>query len=596
MNLSQKLIVGAKEAYAWTMLLKLTDEQWARIRDHFPEDSIPPSRPGRRPVPVREVLNAALWAMALLGASLANAVIDFDAAGGATSPVGTVIYSAEGLASDATRRMATSGADAGFYAISASSSLLHARKNLSQLAVYRLGQTGSGNSSNNAVWIRVQGSGGLKLFRDPGLSVSGGCFVGLTANGDLSGNGVYLYKIDKDEAPFSTTAACTDATPFPTPYSVDGRGPHVIVPLGRKNDFTQDDVDPATATTAISGGAGMLTISAYTGAIAAFRGEAGGSRLFADTVTAVNTSSSIAVTIEQASAPAIADVETGFTKFAGASPNSATLGSVTARMARGTAGHLMPDGSLAANNVANLIGADSKVQINSEQGFAFGTFKLGGTTLSPVAPAGVTLGVSATCSKPGAGVTLTSCSAPLKAGAQNLTMDVIEPGDNERAPAIPEATFEAVVIFSDDDNRALNGALPDDVGPTAFGWIRGLDEPEPDPPEEPAPPSPPGAGPGPEPDPDPSDPGPEPNPDPPADGDLAGRIAALEARLAELTRRQALDADESREADAVHQRRIEDAAAERQSLDERLDAIEEDMPPRRLRIPVLAPPSEPSEE
>ena len=142
----------------------------------------------------------------------------------------------------------------------------------------------------------------------------------------------------------------------------------------------------------------------------------------------------------------------------------------------------------------------------------------------------------------------------------------------------------------------MNGALPDDVGPTAFGWIRGLDEPEPDPPEEPAPPSPPGAGPGPEPDPDPSDPGPEPNPDPPADGDLAGRIAALEARLAELTRRQALDAGASREADAVHQRRIEDAADERRSFGERLDAIEEDMPPRRLRIPVLAPPSEPSEE
>lgn len=48
----------------WAMLLKLTDEQWARIWGHVPEESIPPSRPGRHLVPVREVLNAALWVLA----------------------------------------------------------------------------------------------------------------------------------------------------------------------------------------------------------------------------------------------------------------------------------------------------------------------------------------------------------------------------------------------------------------------------------------------------------------------------------------------------------------------------------------------------
>ena len=46
------------------MLLKLTDEQWSRIRGHFPEDSHPPKRRGRPPVPAHEVLNAVLWILA----------------------------------------------------------------------------------------------------------------------------------------------------------------------------------------------------------------------------------------------------------------------------------------------------------------------------------------------------------------------------------------------------------------------------------------------------------------------------------------------------------------------------------------------------
>ena len=103
---------------------------------------------------------------------------------------------------------------------------------------------------------------------------------------------------------------------------------------------------------------------------------------------------------------------------------------------------------------------------------------------------------------------------------------------------------------------------------------------------EPDPPAPPGPGPEPE-------PGPE-EPDPPADGDLAGRVAALERQLAVLMRRTALDADERREADAALQRRIEDATAERMEADaahdERLSAIEESIPPRRLRL--WSPPSE----
>jgi transposase len=42
-------------------VLKLRDEQWERIREHFPEENVPDSRPGRKPIPTRRVLEAALW-------------------------------------------------------------------------------------------------------------------------------------------------------------------------------------------------------------------------------------------------------------------------------------------------------------------------------------------------------------------------------------------------------------------------------------------------------------------------------------------------------------------------------------------------------
>jgi transposase len=42
-------------------MIRLTDEQWERIRAHFPEEQIPDGRAGRKPVPARQVLEAALW-------------------------------------------------------------------------------------------------------------------------------------------------------------------------------------------------------------------------------------------------------------------------------------------------------------------------------------------------------------------------------------------------------------------------------------------------------------------------------------------------------------------------------------------------------
>ena len=42
-------------------MLKLTNEQWERIREHFPEECIPADRAGRKPIAARRVLEAALW-------------------------------------------------------------------------------------------------------------------------------------------------------------------------------------------------------------------------------------------------------------------------------------------------------------------------------------------------------------------------------------------------------------------------------------------------------------------------------------------------------------------------------------------------------
>ena len=42
-------------------MIRLTDEQWERIRKHFPEEQIPDGRAGRKPIPTRHVLEAVLW-------------------------------------------------------------------------------------------------------------------------------------------------------------------------------------------------------------------------------------------------------------------------------------------------------------------------------------------------------------------------------------------------------------------------------------------------------------------------------------------------------------------------------------------------------
>ena len=42
-------------------MIRLRDEQWDRIRKHFPEEHVPDGRPGRKPIPTRRVLEAVLW-------------------------------------------------------------------------------------------------------------------------------------------------------------------------------------------------------------------------------------------------------------------------------------------------------------------------------------------------------------------------------------------------------------------------------------------------------------------------------------------------------------------------------------------------------
>jgi hypothetical protein len=39
-------------------MIRLTDEQWERIRNHFPEEHIADGRPGRKPIPTRRVVES----------------------------------------------------------------------------------------------------------------------------------------------------------------------------------------------------------------------------------------------------------------------------------------------------------------------------------------------------------------------------------------------------------------------------------------------------------------------------------------------------------------------------------------------------------
>lgn len=41
--------------------MQLTDSQWDRMKEFFPEENIPEGRPGRKPVATRQVLEAVLW-------------------------------------------------------------------------------------------------------------------------------------------------------------------------------------------------------------------------------------------------------------------------------------------------------------------------------------------------------------------------------------------------------------------------------------------------------------------------------------------------------------------------------------------------------
>src|SRR5262249_27659428 len=42
-------------------MIRLTNGQWERIRNHFPEEHMPDGRPGRKPIPTRRVFEAVLW-------------------------------------------------------------------------------------------------------------------------------------------------------------------------------------------------------------------------------------------------------------------------------------------------------------------------------------------------------------------------------------------------------------------------------------------------------------------------------------------------------------------------------------------------------
>jgi len=45
-------------------MVKISDDDWNRIKHHFPEEDIPEYRAGRKPIPARKILDAVLWILA----------------------------------------------------------------------------------------------------------------------------------------------------------------------------------------------------------------------------------------------------------------------------------------------------------------------------------------------------------------------------------------------------------------------------------------------------------------------------------------------------------------------------------------------------
>ena len=404
----------------------------------------------------------ALWVMALLGASLANAEIIFSP--GTGEMTGTLVFSKEGLVTMAGREKTGTGGAPGFYAINtATSSDMTAVKLVPQLTVYRLKQ-----GADNVVWLRIEGDGEvLKLFNPPRVRAVGGDFQNITSDGALNDmeNGVFIYEVD----PANTGN-------FPSDWG-SSDPPKFRIQLGDPISGTGMDADGNFAIdsfpTRIKQGAGQLKIAGYETGPQAFTGGTEG-RLFMDSVVATRTASSLAVAFMEGTT-AIADVETGFTKFAGSSPNSATLGSVNVGLAAAAANHLFPNGEkVLASNVGSLIGGDSMVQVTSDTGFAFASFMLGGSALMPIATTGGMLHEDASCADPnpdmGSNAMENVCKVALKAGMSNLTAGVITPKEGEDAATIPASEFSATVMF-DDDDTSVKAVLPADAGPMVIGNI-----------------------------------------------------------------------------------------------------------------------------
>src|ERR1700720_3993791 len=83
-------------------MIRLTDEQWERIRKHFPEEHIPDGRAGRKPIPTRHVLEAVLW---ILNTDAQWHMLPQSAAGVLASPLAKMLADATGAQRDRAGRI-----------------------------------------------------------------------------------------------------------------------------------------------------------------------------------------------------------------------------------------------------------------------------------------------------------------------------------------------------------------------------------------------------------------------------------------------------------------------------------------------------------
>lgn len=358
----------------------------------------------------------ALCVMAFLGAGLAGARINFDAAGDPLflTPIGTLTFSKEALG------LGGRPDEQGFYIITSPG--FDTVASLGKIAAYV--------AANSPVWVRYDASGNLKLRGSaPALRLSqGGDNLDINPEKTWLEPDFFLYKIPAN----------------------DRIAANMQLQLNLSNNLSLSN-----------GNNGLLMVRIYRGNYLNAIRERSNFELLRRQVKAAGTASSIGVEFTSG-ATAIADAATEFSKFLN-DMDTVPLGAFEVNVFPDARLHLDTTGQfITAHDLNLLIGRSSTVSFSSAAGFAFADFTLAEENDCSGAKTSLHYrGSQATKAGP--------AYASLAIGERTLCVTAREASDSISASRIPEATYLATVEFSDAREYHL---LPGSAVHANFGRIK----------------------------------------------------------------------------------------------------------------------------